>query len=396
MSSLAQIFAATTVSLRGIPQRPGNSLVIVIGIAAVVAVLICVLAMAAGFDRTIAGGARADRVIVVSRNANEESSSALSRQDVATIAAADGLLRDSSGDAVLSAEVVLVAPVARKNGGADAYITLRGIGPRAASVRPEIELLEGRMFEPGLLEMIVGRAAHSQFADLGVGSRIRLNSNDWTIVGVFAGGDTVRDSEALADAQSVMASYKLDAFNSATALLADDTALARVRNALAAYPRLEIKVLTEPEYLALVSGSMQRLLRAIALAIGGLMAFGALFGALNTMYSSVASRSREIATLRALGFAANAVVVSILIEALVLALIGAAIGSAIAYAGFDGQSISTLGGSRWDSQLVYSLTITPQLVAIATALACGIGLIGGLIPAARTLRAPLAQSLQTV
>lgn len=396
MSSLSQISAATGVSLRSIPQRLGNSLVIVIGIAAVVAVLISVLAMAAGFRGTVEGGARADRVLFMSKNADEESASGLSRADVATIGSVDGVLRDTSGDAVLSAEVVLVAPVSRKNSGADAYITLRGVGPQSARVRPEIELVEGRMFEPGLNEMIVGRAAHMQFADLGVGSRIRLNSSDWTIVGVFAGGDTVRESEALADAQSVMSSYKLDAFNSATALLADDGALARVRGALTAYPRLEVKVMTEPEYLALVSGSMQHLLRAIAFTIGGLMAFGALFGALNTMYSSVASRSREIATFRALGFGSEAVVISILIEALVLALIGAGLGIAIAYVAFDGQSISTLGGSRWDSQLVYSLTITPALAALATALACGIGVVGGLIPAVRAIRAPVARSLQAV
>lgn len=394
MGSLRQILAATGVSLRSIPARLGNSLVIVIGIAAVVAVLISVLAMTAGFNDTVTGGARADRVLMMSRNAGEESASSLSRQDIATLGALDGLLRNPTGEAALSAEVVLVAPVSRKNNGADAYITLRGIGPRAPQVRPEIELLQGRMFEPGLNEMIVGRAAHSQFADLGVGSRIRLNSNDWTIVGIFAGGDTVRESEALADAQSVMASYRLDAFNSATALLAADDALARLRGALAAYPRLEIKIMTEPEYLAMVSGSMQRLLRSIALTIGGLMAFGAVFGALNTMYSSVAARSREIATFRALGFGADAIVISILTEALSLALVGAAIGTVIAYAAFDGESISTLGGSRWDSQLVYSLTITPSLAMLATALACGIGLIGGLIPAVRAIRTPVAQALQ--
>jgi putative ABC transport system permease protein len=396
MSSLSQTFAATGVAFRSIPLRLGNSIVIVIGIAAVVAVLVSVLAMAAGFDRTVTGGARADRVLILRTNADEESASALSREDVATIQAADGLLRYPSGDIALSAEVVMVAPVARKNSGADAYITLRGVGPQAMRVRPELELIEGRMFETGVQEMIVGRAARAQFADLGVGSRIRLNSNDWTIVGVFAGGETVRESEALADAQSVMSSYKLDAFNSATALLTDASALAPLRAALGAHPRLEIKVLAEPEYVANVTASMQRLLRAIAFTIGGLMAFGALFGALNTMYSSVAARSSEIATFRALGFGADAMVVSILIEALALALLGAAIGIVIAYAAFDGQSISTLGGSRWDSQLVYSLTITPALAALATALACGIGLIGGLIPAVRAIRAPVAQALQAV
>lgn len=394
MRAAAQIVAVTAVGLRSIPHRLGNSLVIVIGIASVVAVLISVLAMSAGFQRIALGDARPDRAIVLTRGADGEGTSFLSRENVATIAAAPGISKGADGKPIVSAEVLLVAPVARKSTGADAYITLRGVGDQHFRLRPELKLVSGRMFERGLHELIVGQAAQAQFAGLETGSRVRLHDGDWTIVGVFAGGDTVRESEVMSDAQTVLSAYKLDTFNSVSALLADEGSLTTLRDALSVQPGLSVNVLAEPQYLAMVSRSINRLLQVVAYAIGGIMAIGALFGALNTMYSAVASRASEIATLRALGFGSRTVVVSILIEALLLATLGACIGIAVAYLAFDGKAISTLGGSRWDSQVVYSLTITPALVAIATALACGIGLLGGLFPAFRATRASVAESLR--
>ncbi|MGH8235717.1 MAG: ABC transporter permease [Steroidobacteraceae bacterium] len=395
MRAAAQIVAVTAVGLRSIPHRLGNSLVIVIGIASVVAVLISVLAMSAGFQRIALGDARPDRAIVLTRGADGEGTSVLSRENVAAIAAASGISKDADGKPIVSAEVLLVAPVARKSTGADAYITLRGVGHQHFRLRPELKLVSGRMFERGLHELIVGQAAQAQFAGLETGSRVRLHDGDWTIVGVFAGGDTVRESEVMSDAQTVLSAYQLDTFNSVWALLADEGSLATLRDALSVQPALSVNVLTEPQYLAMVSRSINRLLQVVAYAIGGIMAIGALFGALNTMYSAVASRASEIATLRALGFGPRTVLVAILIEALLLAALGAFIGIAVAYLVFDGKAISTLGGSRWDSQVVYSLTITPALVAIATTLACGIGLLGGLLPALRATRASVAESLRT-
>ncbi len=394
MRAAAQIVAVTAVGLRSIPQRLGNSLVIVIGIASVVAVLISVLAMSAGFERTIAGDARPDRAIILVRGADSEGSSALSREHVAAILTAPGIRLGLDRKPIVSAEVLLVAPVSRRSTGADAYITLRGVGDQHFRLRPELKLVSGRRFEPGLHELIVGEAAQSQFDGLEVGSRILLHDGDWTIVGVFAGGDSVRGSEVMSDAQTVMSAYKLDAFNSATALLADQGSLGTLQDALSRQPGLSVDVMAEPQYLAIVSRSINRLLRLVALAIGGIMAIGALFGALNTMYSAVASRSSEIATLRAIGFGSSIVLVALLIEALLLAALGACIGIAVAYLAFNGTAISTLGGSRWDSQVVYSLRITPALVTIATALACGIGLLGGLFPALRAVRKPVAASLR--
>jgi len=394
MRTMTQIFAATGVGLRSIPQRLGNSLVIVIGMAGVVAVLVSVLAMSRGFRETINAGARPDRVIVLVRGADSESNSVLSRATVAALQAAPGLRKDPSGNALISSEVVLVAPVARKSNGADAYITLRGVGERHFQVHPELKLVAGRMFEPGLHELIVGESARAQFAGLEVGNQVRLHDGDWTIVGVFAGGDNVRESEVMADAQTVLSSYQLDAFNSATALLESDASLMTFRSALAQQPSLDVQVLPEPEYLGMVSRSINRLLGIVAYAIGGIMAVGALFSVLNTMYSAVGARIVELATLRAIGFSAPAIVASIVIEALLLAVVGSAIGIAIAYLAFDGRTISTLGGTRWDTQVVYALTITPALVAVAVALACSVGMLGSLAPALKAARASIATSVR--
>jgi putative ABC transport system permease protein len=290
--------------------------------------------------------------------------------------------------------VVLVAPVARKRSGTDAYITLRGVGEQHFRVRPELQIVSGRMFAPGVHELIVGAAAQAQFQGLAIGARVRLHDGDWTIVGVFSGGDNVRESEVMADAQTVMSAYKLDAFNSATVLLDNERSFAAFKNALDVDPSLRVDALSEPRYLAIVSRSINRLLRAVAYSIGSIMAIGALFGALNTMYSAVSARSLEIATLRAIGFRSTAVLMSVLIEALILALLGALIGVAIAYLVFDGQAISTLGGARWDSQLVYSLVITPSLVIAAIFIACGIGLIGGFFPAMRAAHTSVADALR--
>lgn len=370
-------------------------MVIVIGTAIVVAVLISVLAMWFGFARTIAGDVRPDRVIVLSQGMDSESNSSLSRENAAILEAAPGVARDSKDRPLVSAELVLVAPVARRDG-ADAYITLRGIGARAFDLRPELKLVSGRMFNSGVHELIVGAAAHAQFAGLDVGNRLRLPEGDWTVVGVFSGGDSVRESEVLADAETVMSAYKLDRYNAATVLLAGIDALTTFQDALSHEPSMKVDVLREREYLEMSSRSINRLLRAVALVIGTLMALGAVFGALNTMYSSVAARMPELATLRALGFGSSELVASILIEALLLALAGAALGIAIAYLAFDGRAISTLGGSRWDSQLVYSLKVSTSTVVAAAALACVIGIVGGSFPAIRASRTPVVDALRRI
>jgi putative ABC transport system permease protein len=334
MSLIGQLLAVTAMNLRSIPQRPGNSLVIVIGIAGVVAVLISVLAMSLGFRATLNGDARVDRAIVLSRDATTEYQSSLSRESVAAVMNTVGIKHDGRDRPIVSAEVILVAPVARKRDQSDVNVTLRGVGEQYFVMRPELKLVSGRMFRAGNQELLVGAAAGGQFAGLTIGNSVRLQDGDWTVVGTFAGGNGSRESELIADAQTVMSAYKLEAFNSVSVMLASDESFASLKEALAQDSTLLVDARTEPEYLATASTSVNRMLRLVAYAIGSIMALGALFGALNAMHSAVAARTVEIATLRAIGFSAAAVAIAILIEALILALAGAAAGVAIAYAAF--------------------------------------------------------------
>jgi putative ABC transport system permease protein len=393
MSLVRQILAVAAMNLRSVPQRLGNSLVIVIGVAGVVAVLISVLAMSLGFRATVKGDARTDRAIVLGRGATTEYDSSLSRENVAAVMNASGIRHDERDRPIVSAEVILVAPVARKKDLSDVNATLRGVGEQYFVMRPELKLVSGRMFRAGNQELLVGAAARGQFAGLEIGNQVRLQDGDWTVVGTFAGGNGSRESEVIADAQTVMSAYKLEAFNSVSVMLESDDSIANLKGALVQDSTLLVDVRTEPEYLATASSSVNRMLRIVAYAIGSIMALGALFGALNSMHSAVAVRTVEIATLRAIGFSSTAVAAAVLIEALVLALIGAAAGVVIAYAAFNGITVSTLGGALWDSQLVYSLSITPSLVMIAVLLACALGLLGGLFPAIRAARSNVAHAL---
>jgi putative ABC transport system permease protein len=393
LSVLRQIPVLTALSLRDIPRRIGNSLVIVVGIAGVVVVLIPVLAMYLGFRATLEGDGQPDRAIALSRQATGEDDSSLSRDTVAAIVSAAGVRRDAAGKPIASAEVVLVAPVSRLRDHSDVNVTWRGVGPQYFALRPELRLVAGRMFRSGTRELLAGIAAQSQFAGLRVGDKVRLQDGDWTVVGVFAGGKGARESELITDAQTMMSAYKLESFNSLVVALESPAAIAVLRDAIAKDGRVLVNVSSEPQYLATASDQVNRMLRLVTYAIGSIMALGAVFAALNSMYSSVAKRATEMATVRAIGFSGGAVAIAVLIEALLLALIGAAIGVALAYGAFDGVTISTLGGAVFDSQLVYALAISPRLVGGAVTLACLLGLAGGLLPAMRAARANIPSLL---
>jgi putative ABC transport system permease protein len=393
MTGPTQFLVLTMLGLRSIPRRLGNSLVVVVGIAGVVAVLLSVLTMYVNFRHTIDADGRADRAIVLARTATEENESDLSLEAIAAVTDAPGVRHDANNRPLISAEVLLSAPVSRKRDDSDVNLTLRGVGERYFAIRPELKLIAGRMLHPGTQELLVGNAARQQFAGLEIGNQLRLQGGDWTIVGVFAGGNGSRESEVIADARTAMSAYKLISANSVALLLESADSLGKVKTALDAQATLTLQVRSEPEYLATAAGPVNRMLRLVAYAIGSIMAVGAFFAALNSMHSSVAARTVEIATLRAIGFAAGAVAASILCEALALALIGAAIGVAIAYAAFNGTVISTLGGAQFDGQLVYALIITPSLAVVAVLLACGLGLLGGLFPAIGAARTNVADAL---
>lgn len=395
ISALRHIGVIVLLNLRHLPQRLGSSLVTVVGIAGVVGVSISVLAMASGLLKTFVGTGRSDRAIVVAMSALSEAGSSLSRDAALTIMTVPGVNRSSDGAPIASAEAVMLVPGVSRSSGRAVNITVRGIGPSAFALRPEIRLVEGRMFRAGLHEVIVGRAAQMQFEGLEIGDRIHMFGDDWAVVGTFASsvGGT-HDSELFADSETVLSAGRRNEFQSVTVMLQSPDAFAGLVSALTRNPLLSVEAQRESEYFATQSKPLSRVLFATAYGVGGIMAVGALFSALNTMYSAVESRTREIATLRAIGFGGDAVVISVLVEALLLAFVGASIGALFAVLAFNGRMSSTIGGGG--AQLVYSFAIGPWLVAIGIVCACAIGLVGGLFPAVRAARLSVAAALRAV
>jgi putative ABC transport system permease protein len=387
-----QLAAAISMSLQTLPQRIGASSVIVIGIAGVVAVLVSVLAMGAGFRHTLADSGRADRAIILRGGSDAELNSSLTRADVDIISNAPGLARDSEGKAVLSSELVTVVNIPKIDTGTDANITLRGVGLELTRVRPELKIVDGRMFHPAVREVIAGTGAAKQFRGLTVGSVLHLRNADWTVTGMFTSNGDVHESELLADVDTVGSSIERPGYSSAVGLLASAAEFARFRDALTSDPQLKVDVQREPDYYAAQSQGLSKAINIVGNTVAVIMAIGAMFGALNSMYSAVAARGLEIATLRAIGFGAVPVLLSVMIEALLLSLLGGVIGAALAWLFFNGHTVSTLGGAF--AQVVFQLTVTRALIITGIAWACAIGLLGGFFPALRAARLPVAEALR--
>lgn len=389
---LKQIYAITLMNLKAIPQRLGTSSVIVIGIAGVVAVLVSVLAMATGFHKTVANSGRADRAIVLRGGSQAEVNSSISRDNMLTILDAPGVRRDDAGKPIGCGELVTIVNLPKIDDGNESNVTLRGSCGQLAALRPELKLVEGRMFEPAVRELIVGAGAAKQFRGVSVGSRIAFRDSEWTVVGLFSSNGDAHESELIADADTVQSAFRRSLFQSVTVLLDAPSAFDAYKDALTTNPTLTVDVRREPDYYAEQSKQLTKLLNFIAYFVGGIMAVGAMFGALNTMYSAVSSRAREIATLRAIGFGAGPVVFSVFAESLLLALAGGAIGAALAWLFFNGNAVSTLGANF--SQVVFRLTVTPALIVSGIWLALFIGLLGGLFPAIRSARLPVVDALR--
>jgi putative ABC transport system permease protein len=390
---LKQVFAVSLMSLSTLPQRLGSSSVIVIGIAGVVAVLVSVLAMATGFRHTVADSGRPDRVIILRGGSDAELNSNLSRADIDIIGNAPGLAKDADGKALLSNELVTVVNIPKIDTGSDSNVTLRGVGLQVLKVRPEMRIVEGRMFHPALRELIAGAGAAKQFRGLTVGSVLHLRNADWTVTGVFTSNGDVHESELLADADTVGSAIERNAnYSSAVGLLTDAGAFDRFKDALTTDPQLKVDVEREPEYYAAQSKELTHLINIVGNTVAIIMAIGAMFGALNTMYSAVDARGLEIATLRAIGFGAAPILVSVMIEALALSFLGGVLGGALAWLFFNGHSVSTLGGAF--AQVVFKLTVTRTLLVEGILWACTIGVLGGLFPAVRAARLPVAEALR--
>jgi putative ABC transport system permease protein len=387
-----QLWAVSVMSLQTLPQRIGASSVIVIGIAGVVAVLISVLAMGVGFRHTLADSGRADRAIILRGGSDAELNSNLTRGDVDTISNAPGIAKDSAGKAALSNELVTVVNVPKIDTGTDANITLRGVGLTLVQVRPELTIVEGRMFRPAVRELIAGVGAAKQFRGLTPGKVLHFRNADWTVTGLFTSNSDVHESELIADVETVGSSIARNGYSSAIALLTSPSAFAEFKDALTTNPELKVDVQREPDYYAAQSQALTKAINVVGNTVAVIMAIGAMFGALNSMYSAVAARGMEIATLRAIGFSAFPVLLSVMLEALLLSLLGGLIGAALAWVLFNGHSVSTLGGAF--AQVVFKLTVTRALIVTGIIWACIIGVVGGSFPALRAARLSVAEALR--
>ncbi len=382
---------ATKIGITSLPQRWGASLVIVVGIAGVVAVLTAMLAMGEGFKATLNQTGSDDTAILLRAGSQAETNSVITRDQAPLIGALPGIAKGADGRPLASPELSQVINLVSKKDGSDVNVQFRGVGPAGWAIRPQLKLVAGRKFQPGLRELVVGRGAQQQFRGLEVGKQLKLANQQWTVVGVFASGDA-HDSELWADAEVLGPAYQRGAYQSMTVKLAGKTGFKQLKAALAADPRLKLDIDTTRNYYGKQSEQLAKLIKILGSVIGSIMAIGAVFGALNSMYAAVAGRAREIATLRALGFRGLPVVTAVMLETLLLALLGGLAGAAIAWAGFNGHTVSTLGNNF--SQVVFQFRVSPELLWTGLKWALGIGLVGGLFPALRAARLPVTEALR--
>jgi putative ABC transport system permease protein len=390
---ISQIASVTKFGLLSIPRRRGAVAAAVLGIAGVVTVLVGVLSIGAGFRHALEASGTTDGAIVLRGGAGSEMDSGLSREDIRVISEAPGLARNSDGP-LASAELFVILDLAKRTTATSANVPMRGVEKSAFLVRDKLKILEGRKFEWGKNEVIAGVGAAQEFVGLKVGGTVKVGKYQWPVVGIFSAGGGAAESELWTDATVLQAAYNRgDSFQSVSARLATPTAFDQFSNSLATDPRLTVKAVRQSDYFSEQSTAMTKLITSLGFSVAFLMAIGAVFGALNTMYTSVAARTREIATLRALGFGSGAVVVSVMLESLALALAGGLLGAALAYFAFNGLHTSTMNWQSF-SQVTFAFEVTRALLIQGIIWAAFIGLIGGFFPALRASRLPIAAALR--
>lgn len=389
----SQIISITLFSVRSLPQRMGSSATAVLGIAGVVAVLVGVLSIAQGIVKTMESSASPDNVVVLRSGASSEMMSILVGDDAKFIAEGPGLVRNEYG-ALSSPELFVVINLPMRSTGADANVPLRGVSSVAPELRSGFNIVEGRMFESGLNEVIVGVGARMEIVGLEVGNTLTVAQEEWPIVGIFEANGGLAESEIWVDAAVLQPAYRRgNSYQVVYAKLESPDDFQAYKDALTSDPRLNVKPVLEADYYSDQSTSLNNTITGLGTLIALIMGFGAIFGALNTMYTAVSSRSREIATLRALGFHSGPVVISVLIESLLLALAGGVFGALAAWLVFDGYRASTLNFSSF-SQIAFAFDVTSTLLVLGIVFAMVIGLIGGLFPAIRAARLPVATALR--
>lgn len=393
MRTIKQIIAVTLLNLRNLPRRFASSAVAVVGVGAVVLVFAAVLSMAAGLERTMLSAGSDDTAVIMRSGATSELNSGLSNEQTLIIGNAPGVVKDGD-NAIMSAELYVITDVKKLSNQTDANVPFRGVQTGAFEVRDNIRISDGRMFEPGKNEIVVGRAAQREFMGLGVGDTIRFGQTEWAIVGTFDAGGSVSESELWTDVRVLQSAYRRgNSFQSVRVRLESPDSIETLRQALDEDPRIDSDVMSEREYYSSQSQGLVQFIKLIGYPLTILMAIGAVFGALNSMYSSVSVRGKEIATLRALGFGPTAVLLSTIVESVLLALVGGLLGGLLAYLAFNGFTASTLNGQSF-SQVVFDFAVTPELLVQGMKAALIIGIVGGFFPAIRAARLPVAQALR--
>jgi putative ABC transport system permease protein len=390
---LTQTIAVTMLNLRTIPQRLGSSGVAIIGIAGVVIVLVSVLSIAQGFGAAMEASGSPVRALVMRTGADSEMTSGLGGAEIDLIKQAPGLRREGQSP-MASAELYVIIDIPKITTNTSANVPMRGIEPPGTAVRDEFSIADGRMFNFGTNEVIVGRGAAVNFKGLTVGSTIVSGQNKWQVVGMFETDGSVAETEIWCDARVLQGVYRRgNSFQSLLARLDSSQSFDTFRDWLTANPQVNVQVRREADYYAQQSRALTSLIERVGYGIAVLMGIGAVFGAILTMYTAVSTRSREIATLRALGFNTTSVVVSVLAESLALAMIGGVIGGLLAYLAFNGYQTSTLNFSTF-SQVAFAFQVTPQLLGMGLFYALAMGLVGGLFPALRAARLPIPSALR--
>ena len=394
MSFIKQVLSVTNMNLRSILERSGSSLVIIVGIAGSVAVMVSLLAMAEGLSSTISSTGEEDRVIILRDGSNSELSSGVAMTEIDTVSSSPGI-KSMDGEPMIAGELFAIIDLKKKGAESTSNLPIRGVQPASFKIRPEVEIIEGRNFTTGTAEIIVGKGANNQYEGLELGDQIKVRDSFATVVGIFSSNGNVHESEIWADLAAAQGIFRRGASASSMILKLDSPdSFDEVGLFVESYPNLELKVQSESDFYENQSSGAD-LIKIFGQVVGYIMAIGAVFAALNTMYSAVSTRLVEIGTLRALGFKGTTVLLALMIEALLLAMIGGLLGAAIAYILFNGYTVSTLAGGSF-SQTAFAFAVTADVVQQGLTLALFVGLIGGLFPAWNAARRDITEALRSI
>ena len=394
MSFIRQVLLVTNMNLRSILERSGSSLVIIVGIAGSVAVMVSLLAMAEGLSSTISSTGEEDRVIILRDGSSSELSSGVAMTELDTVSSSPGI-KSIDGEPMIAGELFAIIDLKKKGAELTSNLPIRGVQPASFKIRPEVEIVEGRNFTTGTAEIIVGKGANNQYEGLEIGDQIKVRDSFATVVGIFSSNGNVHESEIWADLAAAQGLFRRGASASSMILkLNSPDSFDEVGLFVESYPNLELKVQSESDFYENQSSGAD-LIKVFGQVVGYIMAIGAVFAALNTMYSAVSSRLIEIGTLRALGFKGTTVLLALLIEALLLATIGGLLGGAIAYLLFNGYTVSTLAGGSF-SQTAFAFAVTGEIIQQGLTLALFVGFIGGVFPAWNAARRDITEALRSI